>query len=65
MVELAVSLIGMSHEAVPLTLNYETPDPECPVNVVTEIEAVRSPAFVKLSHNSTGQAAAVVVTPAE
>jgi 3-oxoacyl-[acyl-carrier-protein] synthase II len=61
MVELAVSLIGMSHEAVPLTLNYETPDPECPVNVVTEIAAAKSRTFIKLSHNSTGQAAAVVI----
>ena len=41
MVELAVSLLGMSHEVVPPTLNYETPDPECPVNVVTEIAALR------------------------
>jgi len=65
MVELAISLIGMSHGAVPLTLNYETPDPECPVNVATEIDAPQSPAFVKLSHNSTGQAVAIVVTPAE
>jgi 3-oxoacyl-[acyl-carrier-protein] synthase II len=61
MVELAVSLIGMQHGAVPLTLNYETPDPACPVNVVTELGEGASPAFVKLSHNSTGQAAAVVV----
>jgi 3-oxoacyl-[acyl-carrier-protein] synthase II len=61
MVELAVSLIGQSHRAVPLTLNYETPDPECPVNVATEIESAKSGAFVKLSHNSTGQAVAVVV----
>ena len=36
MVELAVSLLAMSHGVVPPTLNYETPDPECPVNVVTE-----------------------------
>ncbi|MCI0332559.1 MAG: beta-ketoacyl-[acyl-carrier-protein] synthase family protein [Planctomycetes bacterium] len=65
MVELAVSLISMSHEAVPLTLNYETPDPECPVNVAAEMEPAKSPAFVKLSHNVTGQAAAVVITEPE
>jgi 3-oxoacyl-[acyl-carrier-protein] synthase II len=62
MVELAVSLIGMQNNAVPLTLNYETPDPECPVNVVTEVEPAKSPAFIKLSHNSTGQAVAIVLT---
>lgn len=62
MVELAISLIGMSHGAVPLTLNYETPDPECPVNVATDVQSAKASAFVKLSHNSTGQAAAVVIT---
>jgi hypothetical protein len=35
------------------------------VDVVTEIEAARSQAFVKLSHNSTGQAVAVVITQAD
>jgi 3-oxoacyl-[acyl-carrier-protein] synthase II len=62
MVELAISLIGVQYQSVPLTINYETPDPECPVNVVTEIAPAKSPAFVKLTHNSTGQAVAVVVT---
>ena len=38
MVELAVSLMAMSQGVVPPTLNYETPDPECPVNVVTEMQ---------------------------
>jgi 3-oxoacyl-[acyl-carrier-protein] synthase II len=61
LVELAVSLIGMSHGTVPLTINYEAPDPECPVNVATEIEEAKTGAFVKLSHNSSGQAVAVVI----
>ncbi len=59
MVELAVSLLAMSHGVVPPTLNYETPDPECPVNVVRELQASDRPAFIKLTHNATGQAAAV------
>ena len=62
MVELAVSLLAMEHGVVPPTLNYETPDPECPVNVVTELQSTESAAFVKLNHNATGQAAAVVIT---
>ena len=37
---------AMEHGVVPPTLNYETPDPECPVNVVTEIDADR-PARVR------------------
>jgi 3-oxoacyl-[acyl-carrier-protein] synthase II len=61
-VELAVSLVSLAHGAVPPTLNYETPDPDCPVNVVTEAQPVESRTFVALNHNTTGQATAVVVT---
>ncbi len=64
MVELAVSLLAMAEGVVPPTLNYDTPDPECPVNVVTETQAAERPAFIKLNHNVTGQAAAVVIAPA-
>jgi 3-oxoacyl-[acyl-carrier-protein] synthase II len=63
MVELAVSLLAMGRGVVPPTLNYETPDPECPVNVVTDLRSTDRPAFVALNHNTTGQAAAVVITP--
>ena len=35
-VELAVSLVALAHGVIPPTLNYESPDPDCPVNVVTE-----------------------------
>jgi 3-oxoacyl-[acyl-carrier-protein] synthase II len=65
MVELVVSLIGMERGAIPSTLNYEAPDPECPVKVATEVRPAEKPAFVKLTHNSTGQAVAVVVVRAE
>ena len=61
MVELAVSVLAMQEGVVPPTLNYETPDPECPVNVVTKLLKTDKHAFVKLSHNVTGQAAAVVI----
>jgi 3-oxoacyl-[acyl-carrier-protein] synthase II len=62
MVELAVSLMALEKGVVPPTLNFKTPDPDCPVNVVTEMQAASKRAFVKLSHNVTGQAAAVIVT---
>ncbi len=62
MVELAVSLLALQRGVVPPTLNYETPDPECPVNVVTDVQPTDRAAFVKLNHNTTGQAAAVVIT---
>lgn len=61
-VELAVSLVGLSHGVVPPTLNYETPDPECPVNVVTEPRPTNNRTFVALNHNTTGPAAAVLIT---
>jgi len=62
MVELVISLLGMQHGVVPPTLNYQTPDPECPVNVPTEPRPVDQRAFMALNHNPTGQAAAVVIT---
>lgn len=61
-VELAVSLVALAHGVIPPTLNHETPDSECPVHVVTEPLPVESRTFVKLNHNTTGQATAVVVT---
>jgi 3-oxoacyl-[acyl-carrier-protein] synthase II len=61
-VELAVSLVALAHGVIPPTLNYDTPDPECPVNVVAQSRPVESHTFVALNHNTTGQAAAMVVT---
>jgi 3-oxoacyl-[acyl-carrier-protein] synthase II len=61
MVELVTSLVAMERDSIPPTLNYETPDAECPVNVTTELQRSDAPAFVKLNHNSTGQAVAVVI----
>jgi 3-oxoacyl-[acyl-carrier-protein] synthase II len=61
-VELAVSLIGLDHGVIPPTINYDTPDPECPVNVVREAERTENRTFMKLNYNATGQAAAVVIT---
>jgi 3-oxoacyl-[acyl-carrier-protein] synthase II len=61
-VELAISLLAMPQGVVPPTLNYESPDPACPVNVVTDMQPTDRPAFVALNHNTTGQAAAVVIT---
>jgi 3-oxoacyl-[acyl-carrier-protein] synthase II len=61
MVELVVSLLALERETIPPTLNYESPDPECPVNVVTELQKAGHAAFIKLNHNTTGQAAAVII----
>ena len=61
-VELAASLLGLERGLVPPTLNYETPDPECPVRVVHgEPLAGRPPTAVKVNLCSTGQAVAVAI----
>lgn len=61
-VELVASLAGLARGLVPATLNYETPDPECPVNVVHGAPLAGRPGTaVKANLSSTGQAVAVVV----
>src|SRR5690606_1678570 len=60
-VELALSLLGMQRGVVPPTLNYETPDPDCPVNVITQPTPSQKPTVMKLSHRTTGQAVAMLV----
>jgi 3-oxoacyl-[acyl-carrier-protein] synthase II len=57
-VELAASVLALSSGKVPATLNYEHPDPECPLNVVQN--GATSAALV-LSQSTTGQALAVVL----
>lgn len=64
-VELAVSLLAMQRRVIPPTLNYETPDPECPVEVVTEMAPTFKRSVVLLNHCSTGQAAAAVISMGE
>jgi len=61
-VELAASLLGMGVGLVPATLNYDSPDPDCPVEVVHGSALADRPGSV-LAVNlcSTGQAAAAVV----
>jgi 3-oxoacyl-[acyl-carrier-protein] synthase II len=61
LVELVVSLLALERGAIAPTLNYETPDPECPVKVVTDLQPSDGKAFIKLNHNTTGQAAAVII----
>ena len=61
-VELAGSLLALRHGEVPFTLNYETPDPNCRLNVVHH-EPHRLRNFTALSVNRTamGQSAAAIV----
>jgi len=62
-VELVTSLLAMQQGIVPRTLNYEQPDPDCPVNVVHgESLQGTPPVAMVLSHSSTGQAVALIVS---
>lgn len=59
---LAASVLGLADGSVPFTLNYDQPDPDCPVNVVhARALSGAKPVAVKLSHAWPGQVAALVV----
>jgi len=60
--ELAASLLALEHGMVPPTLNYEEPDPACPVCVlVGKPRPVSRPYVLKVSFTQMGQCAALVV----
>jgi len=62
MVELVAALLAVERGLVPPTLNYETPDPECPVNVVHGRPlAGRPPVALTVNIASTGQAAVAIL----
>jgi 3-oxoacyl-[acyl-carrier-protein] synthase II len=61
-VELVVGLLALKNRTIPPTLNYETPDPKCPINVVHgQPQPLESPTVLVLSHSQQGQAVAVVL----
>jgi 3-oxoacyl-[acyl-carrier-protein] synthase II len=61
-VEMAVSLFSLMEKQIVPTLNYERPDPACPVNVVHgEPLPSDKPTALVLNHSGTGQAAAVAL----
>ncbi len=59
--ELAASLLALNHGVVPATLNFKTPDPACPLNVVHgQMLPVANKLVVSINITNNGQAAAVV-----
>ncbi|MFO0897840.1 MAG: beta-ketoacyl-[acyl-carrier-protein] synthase family protein [Pirellulales bacterium] len=62
LVELAASLLALQHERLFPVLNYETPDPECPLNVARPGAAARpGDCVLNVSFTPQGQASAVIV----
>jgi 3-oxoacyl-[acyl-carrier-protein] synthase II len=59
-VEMAVSVLALAEGVVPVTLNYERPDPECPVAVVHEGPLEGAPPIALLL-NQTGMGQAVAL----
>ena len=64
-VEMIASVVGLAEGLVPPTRNYETPDPDCPVNVVHGRPlAGRPPTAITVNVSSMGQAVAVAIAAA-
>lgn len=62
LLELAGSILALQHGVVPATLNYNTPDPECPLNVVRgEPRSVANKTVLSVNVTRMGQASAVIV----
>jgi 3-oxoacyl-[acyl-carrier-protein] synthase II len=60
-VELAASLLAMNERLVPKTLNYDYPDPDCPLNVIAgSPRTATGKYFLKIGFTPMGQCAALV-----
>jgi 3-oxoacyl-[acyl-carrier-protein] synthase II len=60
-VELIGSLLALRDERLPRVLNYQTPDPECRLAVVTDDRTSAGRSFLNLSVTPQGQAAVLCV----
>lgn len=62
-VEAIGGVLALHHGVVPATLNYATPDKDCPINVIQGgTMTLSAESTILLSQNRTGQAAAVMLT---
>ena len=59
-VELVGSLLALKHGKIPATLNYDNPDPDCPVNVSKEVRDFDGSAILKTGCSRTGQMVSVL-----
>jgi 3-oxoacyl-[acyl-carrier-protein] synthase II len=61
LVELVASVMALGHGRLFPILNYDDPDPECPIAGVTQAGADPGSSFVNLNVTPQGQASAVLV----
>ena len=61
MIELIASVLALRNDRLFATLNHETPDPACPINVAAGGGGASGDSFINLSITPQGQASAVVV----
>jgi len=61
MVELIASLLALRAGTLFATLNYETPDPACPIHVVREKSTPAGKKFINMNVTPQGQASGVLV----
>jgi 3-oxoacyl-[acyl-carrier-protein] synthase II len=64
-VELIASVLALRDGRLPRVLNYETPDPACPLAVVADDKTEAGRSFLNLSVTPQGQAAALYVVAAQ
>ena len=63
-VELICSILSLRHERLFPVLNFETPDPNCPLNVVRDADADPGDSALNISFSPQGQASCVLVRKA-
>lgn len=59
--ELVASILAMEEGSLFPTLNYETPDPDCPISVVSTKDVAAGKSVLNLNVTPQGQASALIV----
>jgi len=60
-IELIAGILALEKNQLFPVLNYQTPDPRCPIRPVVGSAVPSGDSFLKLAYNSQGQASAVYV----
>lgn len=60
-VELIASVLALNEGRLFRTLNYQTPDPQCPIHVVRDGDTPAGPTFLNVNVTPQGQAGAILV----